>query len=530
MMKTDQTLSGPEPIATRSALAEQTGHWVTGTILDTLSTGILILDENGRALGANPAWRAFAAECSDAAAALAAIPETPVLHADSQNQPQDQSELAAGIREILRGGSAEFAQEYLCAWPDGPRSFLGRARRLAGAGTTRVLVTCEEITELKRLQNALEESEARLRSIASASMDGLFQLDQFGSLVTFNPAAERMFGYTAGEILGKDLGLLFPTFDRLQCTRESQASPSQAGSGDTSTYRGVLARRGDGSTFTVDLALGQTSWTEPHWTTGVCRDATERHYYEAAIAEARHAAQLAHRGTTEYLGALSHEFRNGLGGVLGMIDLALESDLTAVQRDCLETAVQSAGALVRLLSSIVDFSRLEAGSLVLEQVDFDLHDVLTSSIEPLTYRARDKHLELGVRVDPATPTRLRGDANRLRLVLTNLVENAIKFTSRGRVDLHVTPDESENHDRPPLIRFTVADTGIGIPSDDHERIFHLFESNPSARRYHGLGLGLTLAGRLVTLMGGAIELQSEPGRGSTFTFAAELAHNHSRGE
>jgi CheY-like chemotaxis protein len=213
-----------------------------------------------------------------------------------------------------------------------------------------------------------------------------------------------------------------------------------------------------------------------------------------------------------------------MNAILGMTELVLDSPLTEDQRQCLRTVKTAADNLLGLMNDLLDFSKIEAGKLELDSGDFSLRATVGETLRALAVRAHRKGLELIYDVQPEVPEALVGDAGRLRQVLLNIVANAIKFTDSGEVVVRVQVADEPAPEEEVGLLFTVRDTGIGIPRDQQERIFRAFEQEDSSttRRYGGTGLGLTIAARVVALMGGRITVQSEPGRGSTFAFTARL--------
>jgi two-component system sensor histidine kinase/response regulator len=364
-----------------------------------------------------------------------------------------------------------------------------------------------------------EAANRRLAAIVEQTEEAILTVDCQLQVTSLNPAATRLFGLPEAAMLGRPVeGVFGPG--------AAEARPQIDQLVGVSPVRRVEIplHRGDGPPRVV-AASASPLHDESGVAAGfivVARDVTERRHAERELQRAKETAEAASRAKAEFLATMSHEIRTPVNGVVGMTELLLETELTEQQRECANLVKMSGEALLQVINDVLDFSKIEAGRIELEAVDFDVRRTIGRTLKPLAFRASEKEVELVCAVAPETPVTLVGDPGRLGQVLVNLVGNAVKFTDRGEIAVHVAPGAVE--DDAMELHVAVRDTGIGVPADKREVIFEPFVQADSSttRRYGGTGLGLAITRRLVAVMGGRIWVESEEGCGSTFHFTVRL--------
>lgn len=389
-------------------------------------------------------------------------------------------------------------------------------------------------------RDILQAGEIPLRIIAASVSDAVLLMDLEGRISYWNHAAERILGYTSREALGSNLFELIAPEAPHHAGRQAMSDFHRTDCGrPAGRVLELTAIRKDGRDFPVCLTLSPVRIKDVCHAVGILRDITDRKQIEESLVRAKeetdranlqreaaieHAnrmaseAQAAHLAKTRFLANMSHEIRTPMNGIMGMTELLLTAGLSDEKRRFAETLKLSAEDLLRVIEDILDFSMIESEHLDLENLDFDLRITLEDILDILGPRAREKKIEFICRIDPNLPALLRGDPARLRQVLLKLAENAVKFTPTGEVVVSAAT-ESETEDCA-QIRFEVRDTGIGIPAEKMNRLFEAFHQIDASttRSFGGSGLGLTIANRLVEIMGGKIDVKSKEGEGSTFGF------------
>jgi PAS domain S-box-containing protein len=376
---------------------------------------------------------------------------------------------------------------------------------------TKTIYIIRDVTEHKQAEEEILRQKIYFEALVQNSPVAIVVLDNNQKIISCNPSFEKLFGYKYSDILDKNLDSLIVPEESID---EALAYTHQAMEGPV---HGVCKRQHkDGKLVDVEL------FAVPVIVSGQKVGAFALYHDISEIIHAQQEAEEANRAKSEFLANMSHEIRTPMNGIIGMLELALETHLSAEQRDYLNVSLQSADALLTLLNDILDFSKIEARKLEFEIIDFNLHTLVEDVAVTSSKRAEEKGLEMACLVHPDLTTELCGDPGRLRQILINLVGNAIKFTENGEVVLQAEPISETETDT--TVRFSVQDTGIGIPTERLSSVFDRFTQadGSTTRRYGGTGLGLTISKQLVEAMGGNLTVESEVGKGSTFWFTIKL--------
>ncbi|HXH50010.1 MAG TPA: response regulator [Terriglobia bacterium] len=397
------------------------------------------------------------------------------------------------------------------------------------------LLWTEILRQRIRSQNNLLQEWAR-REIALKNQyeelfenanDIIYTTDLEGNVTSINRATEELTGYNREDVLGVNVSS-FVAKEYRDVVRQ-MLKQKLRDKAPTTYLMEIIARNGHRIPLEISSRLIYENG-RPVGAQGIARDITERKRAELERRNAQEAAEAANRAKSEFLANMSHEIRTPLNGVLGMTDLALNTNLNEEQREYLTLVKSSGETLLTVINDILDFSKIEAGRLDINPIDFELRDSLGDTLKTLSLRAHEKGLELALHVAHDVPYYVCADPTRLRQIVVNLVGNAIKFTDAGEVVLHVTMESQTENEL--VLHFTVTDTGIGIPSEKQEMIFAPFTQADSSatRRFGGTGLGLTISFQLTELMGGRLWVESTEGKGSSFHFTIRCRPAVSDGE
>jgi len=463
--------------------------------------------------------------------ALSAVNEEEMAHRLASLRAMGETALANGLVALLREGEradpgleprlreveAELAlvrAENLLLHQEAARHGLGTR---SGREEARRLASLLQDLQLHREDDVLHNQELTEQILDQLPIP-IFLKDRAGHYLRFNKRFEEITQRTREEILGR-------TIEHIASPRWAEATRRE----DALAWQGQIVhseRRLMGFDPPRDVMVSRSviSSGGNEYMLGYFIDISEQRAARDAMQRAVESAEAASRAKSEFLANMSHEIRTPMNGIIGMTELVMESSLTPEQRADLALVKASAEALMNIVDGILDFSKVEAGKLDIEDVPFDLRQMVEDAVRVMALRARQKGLALRCTLPESLPRNVRGDPGRLRQVLINLIGNAIKFTASGHVEvaLALEHDDAEQCG----IGFTVSDTGIGIPPAKQQLIFEPFAQvdGSTTRQFGGTGLGLTICRRLVILMQGEISVSSEPGRGSRFSFTVPLRH------
>ncbi|ABM02340.1 multi-sensor histidine kinase with CHASE and PAS/PAC sensory domains [Psychromonas ingrahamii 37] len=377
--------------------------------------------------------------------------------------------------------------------------------------------THQDITKQKFATEQLQDSAALIEAILNTVVDGIITINEYGIVESINPAAEHIFGYSATEVIGHNITMLMPESYRSQHDGYIEHFNITGEAKIVGIDRIIEGKRKNGSIFPMELGVSKVLLGEKKLFASVVRDITEQKRAKQALISAKTEAEKANLAKSQFLAAMSHEIRTPMNGVIGMVDVLQQSSLKGFQVDMVDTIRDSAFSLLSIIEDILDFSKIEAGKLDIEYAPMAVAEVVEKACFMLAHLAEKKKVELTLFTDPAIPDITLGDANRLRQIVVNLTNNAIKFSSGsdrpGRVSVQALMTD------PTMLEIRVIDNGIGMNESALSKLFMPFYQADvtTTRRFGGTGLGITIARNLVQLMGGEITVQSTLNKGSIFS-------------
>jgi PAS domain S-box-containing protein len=364
----------------------------------------------------------------------------------------------------------------------------------------------------------LKRRESQLMATISSSLDAIVIMDHDGNIIEFNSAAESTFGYQKREVVGQCLSEYLIPSEYREAHDKGMQRYLATGSGTIIGQRvETKAKRKNGAVFPIESAMEVAHDGENTLFVSFMRDITERKEQENALIQAKDDAEKANKAKSDFLATMSHEIRTPMNGVIGMTSLLQDTDMTEEQDHFVQIIKESGESLLRLINDILDYTKIEVGKLELEEIPFDLIELCESVVSLMAGKAHEKHLEFGSIISPDIEGIYSSDSGRIRQVLLNLVNNAIKFTPEGTIVLRVYGVKSG-------IQFEIEDSGIGIDESHMDRLFKRFSQVDASttRQYGGTGLGLAICKLIVETLGGTIGVNSQPGQGSTFWFNLPL--------
>ncbi len=386
-----------------------------------------------------------------------------------------------------------------------------------------------EVTQIKQVENMLRDAEERHRGILLNVSEGIINIDDRGNINYVNPAMLQMFEYDESEMIGQNVKILMPEPDSGNHDGYLAHYHTKTGSNIIGVGRELEGFTKGGRRFPIELTVTEVNLKGKRCFVGLLRNITERLNMESIrkkaeieLLLAKETAEAATRAKADFLANMSHEIRTPMNAIIGMTHLAKQADPTPKQKNYLTKIDNAAQSLLGIINDILDFSKIEAGKLELEKIPFSLDKVMSSLADIVCHKAEEKGLEIVFSIAQDLPPQLIGDPLRLGQILINLVNNSIKFTEHGEIVVKAAQDDVTGR-----LIFTVSDTGIGMTPEQLSNLFQSFSQADTSitRKYGGTGLGLSISKQLCELMGGEIHVESEPGKGSTFSFTANFSRD-----
>ena len=483
--------------------------------LDGLTSSIAFLDEDGTILMVNASWKKFACENgSNPDTVSEGVNYLEVCEQAAENDAPEAHRVAAGIRLVLTGEVSFFSLEYPCHSPEMQRWYCVVVTPFPDKAMAKAVVSHDNITERKLAAEGLRESEEKFKRIFASNPEPvvLVSLDD-ARYLDVNEAFLKLMGYAREEVIGRtvvELGIWVDQAERASF-RELLAR--------TGSVRDLEARlqAKSGDVRTVILSVDLMEIGQQTCMLSVVKDISERKLMEVELRYAKEAAEIANKAKSEFLANMSHEVRTPLNGIVGMLQLLQTEFVDGEHLEYIQLAVKSSQRLARLLSDILDLSRVEAGKMPINCEKFEFSQVRDAVFELLRFAPGKSEINFSFTISDDVPPVLLGDEGKVRQVLFNLVGNALKFAGKGDVSVDVFSLNSRRSDTVNVV-FSVRDAGPGIPDEEMSKIFEPFAQVEKSyiRKHQGAGLGLSIVRRLVSVMGGTVCVDSEVGHGSIF--------------
>lgn len=499
----------------------------TRAIIDTVNDGVFTIDDHGIIHSVNPATeKIFGYKCSELENHnINMLMPTP--HHD-RHDSYINNYLSTGKKNVV-GNTREMEGRHKDGkifpieltvtefFIEDNRYFTGVIRDIS----RRKSIELELQKHRENLEEMVEHATTEIKAIVETAVNGVITIDQHGIIQTFNPAAEKIFGWKHSDISGKKVATIIPGTNREAHDGYIQDYLDTSIAHIIGIGREVEAQRKDGTTFPANLSVGHTQLSDDkHLFVAFISDITEQKKAQHELIIAKDKAEQAARVKANFLANMSHEIRTPMNAIIGFSEILLQDkSLNEDSQHHAETILNSGKNLLNIINDILDFSKIESGSISLENVCFHLENTTRDTVRTLEFKAAENDIELTCNVSRDLPLRVMGDPTRIRQVIMNLMGNAIKFTRSGQVSLSVSSSNV-----PGEVLFRVTDTGIGMAPEQVDKVFDAFTQADTStnRRFGGTGLGTTISKQLVEIMGGKIWVESEQGKGSTFSFTAKL--------
>ncbi len=450
------------------------------------------------------------------------LPESPLTAIKPQQAVNDIfPDLMDTIKTELRPGSGSAQSSIIAMLPNTETSCLIQVQRTDTPGTPYLVYVLADHFALSSVQLRQKRLEMITSSLYTSHLDALVTIDGDSIIHEFSPSAEQLFGYSRDEAIGQHVADIVIPPNMHSAHNEGMGRFHKSRTGPVINTRiEIEAIRRNGKIFPCELTVVPTEeYQGTTYFTASIRDISESKAHEAALKKAKEIAEASNEAKSRFLAHMSHEIRSPLNAVIGCMDLLLDSGLTDEQMPLAETSLEAGHGLLGIIEDVLDFSKIEAGQQKVTPKVFNLVELCEQVSEVISIRAGAKEINIGCCIDPKIPAELISDPSHIRRILTNLIDNAVKFTNIGGVVLKVSLGDTHPEHQHVDVVFEISDTGIGIPAEKQASLFQEFAQvdNSDTASYGGTGLGLAICKDLAELLGGRISLKSDANLGSTFT-------------